>query len=189
MPTPPAPRRLGEVALVAAALALGACGSPADRGGDVDQLFADVNQGVVTELREVAPGEWRIADERVVGDSTASRVIAAGLDGTTDTFALDEIGDAGALAAADSTDQRRYRRRATFLPILFYGFFGSRFGRRYGYAGAGPRPGAYVNAGAYDRVRSTAGQQLRTARPGGSARPTTSRTGYGSGRSTRSFGG
>ena len=189
MPYPTPARRLGEVALVSAAIALVACGSPANRGEDVDQLFEDANQGIVTELREVSAGEWRIADERVVDDSTQSRVIATRLDGATDTFTLDQIGRDGAVAAADSTSGRGYRRGSFFTPILFYGLFGSRFGRSYGFAGAGPRPGAYVNRGTYNRVQSTAGNQLRTARPGGSARPSSSRTGYGSGRSTRSFGG
>ena len=185
----PSPRRLAEAALLSAVMNWTACGSPADRGGDVDELFAEVNQGVVTELTEVAPDEWRIADERVVGDSARSKIIATGLDGVTDTFALGEIGDADAVASADSTSSRRARRRSYFTPILFYGLFGSRFGRSYGYASAGPRPSAYVNPTAYNRVQSTAGSQLRTARPGGSSKPSSSRTGYGSGRSTRSFGG
>ena len=176
--------------MIAAALALGACGSPANRGQDVDELFEEVNQGVVTEVTEVAPDEWRIADERVVDDSTRSRVIARGLDGVTDTFTLDELRRRDALAAADSTgaNQRQYRRSGFFTPILFYGLFGSRFGRSFGAgAGVGPRPGAYVNASTYNRVQNTAGTRLRT--PGSSSRPSGGRSGYGAGRSTRSFGG
>ena len=172
-----------------AALALGACGSPANRGQDVDGLFEDVDQGVVTELREVSPDEWRIADERVVEDSLQSRVIATGLDGVSDTFTLDELRAQGAVAAADTTvADTRHRRRGFFTPILFYGLFGSRFGRSYGRnSGVGPRPGAYVNQSAYNRVQSTAAPRLRT--PGSSARPSGGRSGYGAGRSTRSFGG
>ena len=191
MPFPTLPRRPGEAALVAAAFALGACGSPANRGEDVDRLFEDVNQGIVTEVREVAPDEWRIADERVVDDSTNSRVIATGLDGVTDTFTLEELRQRDGLAAADTTGgngQRQYRRSGFFTPILFYGLFGSRFGRSFGRpSGVGPRPGAYVNQSAYNRVQSTAGSRLRA--PGSSARPSGGRSGYGAGRSTRSFGG
>lgn len=179
-------RRGAEAALLSAALlALPACGSNVERVPVIR-----FTEGVETELTEVAPDEWRIADERVVADSSDSRVIARGLDGIADTFALAELRTDPSTAAppSDTTDQRRYRRRSFFSPILLYGLFGNRLG---GYrTGVTPRPAAYVNRRAYDRVQSTAGTRLnRTARRTTVTRPSSGRSGYGSGRSGRSFGG
>lgn len=179
-------RRSAEAALATAALLTGAaCGSNVERVPVVQ-----FTEGVETELTEVAPNDWRIADERVVPDSSASRVIAKGLDGLTDTFALAELRDPGGAAAADSVDERRYRRRSFFTPILLYGLIGNRLG---GYrSGATPRPNAYVNRGTYDRVQRTAGTRLTaTGRRTTVSRPAGGRSGYGSGagRSGRSFGG
>ena len=88
-------------------------------GSNVERIpVVAFTEGVVTELEEVAPNDWRIADETVVPDSNASRVIARGLDGMSDTFTLAEIQNTSTPAGTqDSTYQRRYRRRSGFSTI------------------------------------------------------------------------
>ena len=179
-------RRAAEAALVSVALvALPACGSNVERVPVVQ-----FTEGVETELTEVAPDDWRIADERVLPDSNATRVIATGLDGVADTFALAELTGARVAGESvpDSTEQRRYRRRTFFSPILLYGLIGNRLG---GYrSGFTPNPSAYVDRGTYNRVQNTAGTRLQSsARRTTVTRPSSGRSGFGSGRSGRSFGG
>ena len=178
-------RRIPEAAVVSAALfAASAC------GGGVERVpVVEFTEGVETEVQEVAPNEWRIADERVVPDSNASRVIARGLDGTVDTFGLAELTASGAAPAAqDSTSQTRYRRRSGFSTILLYGLIGNRLGAAR--QGITPSPRAYVNQNAYNRVQSTAGTRLNnTGRRTTVSRPAGGRSGYGGGRSGRSYGG
>ncbi len=181
-----------SVALVALGMlilgiAFGGC-QTAPEQPSVDELFTE---GIVTEVQEVAPGEWKISDERVVPDSNASEVIARGLDGRTDTFGLAEwrSGET-AVAATDSTSLARQERRSSISPLLLYGLFAYRMG---GFSsGFRPNPGAYVNQSAYNRVQSGAGQRVSTAvnrRP--VAAPRTGRTGYGARRmgGGRGFGG
>ena len=176
-------RRVPAAALAAVLLGAPACGDNVERVPVVRYA-----EGVEAELREVAPDEWRIADERVVPDTNDTRVIATGLDGVSDTFALAELRGQPAGALADSTERRRTRRRSSFGPVLLYGLIGNRLG---GYRiGAAPRAAAYVDRGTYERVQSGAGARLsRGARRTTVARPAGGRSGYGGGAGGRSYGG
>ncbi len=176
--------RTPEAALIALALAvLPAC------SGNVERVpVTEFTEGVQTEVVEVAPDEWRIADEQVVPDTSDSRVIAKGLDGVVDTFALAELNADAAVPASDSTSYRRQHRSGLFTGILLYGLIGNRMG---GYRnGFSPRASAYVTPQAYNRVQNGAGSRLnRTGRQRSVARPGSGSRGFGGGRSGRSFGG
>ncbi|WP_157974439.1 hypothetical protein [Lewinella sp. IMCC34183] len=134
---------------------------------------SEPGQGVVTTVREVAPTEFRIADERPVDQISDSRVIVDRMSGDRDTFTLAEV------KAIEQTepDSSRVRRPFHSAGLGYWGFIMlNRMGRT-------PAASAYTNQAAYQRATGTAGSSLsRTSR---------ARSGFGrsSGTSTRSFGG
>ncbi len=180
------PRRLGETLLVVAAVGIGgACTTSTEP--TVDEVFEAYTEGVVTEVVEVAPDEWRIADERVVADTNATSLVARRLDGTVDTIsgaALDN------LANTAQPEQQRAGGGFGLGSLLLYSYLGRRLfaGSARGYAG--PSSQAYVNSGTFNRVQQTTGQRLNaTSRTRTVSRPAGGRSGFGSGRAGRGFGG
>lgn len=173
-----------EAALVSAALLLASCGSNVERVPVVA-----FTEGVETEVEEVAPNDWRIADERIVPDSNASRVISRALDGSVDTFSLAEIQQADASTVGqDSTSQHRYRRRSGFSSILLYGLIGNRMGSYN--QGITPRPNVYKDQNTYSRVQNTTGARLnKSGRSMTISRPKAGSSGFGRSSGGRSFGG
>lgn len=180
-------KRVPEAAIISAALFMASC------GGNVERVpVIAFTEGVETEVEEIAPNDWRIADERVVPDSNASRVIARGLDGMVDTFSLAEVQSKGTLAGTeDSTTQSRYHRRRGFSTILLYGLIGNRMGAYN--RGISPKASAYKDAGTYNRVQNSAGARLNSSGRRTMSGPKGGSKGFGrssSGRSSgRSFGG
>ncbi len=177
----------GRQRLLTALVAAGLSGfffSCFDNGGDgsSDEGWDQPTTGVITTVREVAAGDFKIASEEPVPSVEDSRVIVQPMNGPVDTLTLAE---AKAISESQDTtsgnqDHRRAVRRSS------YGFFGyMMLGRM---MGGGPSRGAYVNGAAYSRATSTTGSTLRNTsrRVGGSGR----NSGFGSGsKSTRSFGG
>lgn len=135
-------------------------------------------QGIVTTVREVEPDQYKIVDEVTVPDTADSRIIAEHLDGQVDTFSL---------AEARMAEQQGYQnhQQGGLLRMASYGLMGYMLGRS---MGAGPMSSAYINPQTYNRVNSTAGQNLRQSATRTRVSSGT-RTGFGGGRSTRSFGG
>lgn len=170
--------------MISAALFMSSCGSNVERIPVVA-----FTEGVVTEVEEVAPNDWRIADERVVPDSNASRVIARALDGSSDTFSLAEVQRMETQTGAqDSTSQRRYRSHSGFSTILLYGLIGNRMGAFS--QGISPNASAYKNQSTFNRVQNSAGMRLnRTGRSTTVASPKGGRSGFGSKSGARSGGG
>lgn len=146
--------------------------------------------GIVTTLREMPNGEFKIEDEQIVSSQSASSIIAKYADNTSDTVSLNE---AKAMmtaqpATTDSVSQNNYYRRSPWVTMATYGLMGYMMGRSSSFS---PSPGAYVDPKTYNRVNSTTGTQFRnsTARTS-SSRPSGGKSGYGGGSgSTRSYGG
>lgn len=147
--------------------------------------------GIVTTLREMPDGEFKIEDEQIVSSQSASAIIAKYADNTSDTVSLSE---AKAMmtaqpAATDTSSQNTYYRRSPWVTMATYGVMGYMMGRSSSFT---PSPGAYVDPKTYNRVNSSTGTQFRnaTARTG-SSRPSGGKSGYGGGGSgsTRSYGG
>ena len=134
---------------------------------------SEPTQGVITTVREVAGGDYKISDERPVSNVADSRVIVDRMSGTSDTFTLDEV------KAIQQTepDSSRVRRPFRSAGLGYWGFIMlNRMGRT-------PPASAYTTQAAYQRATSNTGSTLsRTSR---------ARSGFGrsSGSSTRSFGG
>ena len=146
------------------ALLLLACGDSATEEG-----WEEPTQGLITTVTEVQEDEYKIASEETVPSPADSRIIVNNLEGTSDTFTLDEA----KLIEAEGSSASRPIRSAM---LGYWGFM------MLGRMGGSPGASAYVNQQAYNNANQRAGQPLRT-----SAR---ARGGFGSGaKSTRSYGG
>ncbi|MEM9922032.1 MAG: hypothetical protein AAF990_28265 [Bacteroidota bacterium] len=138
-------------------------------------------EGIVTVVKEVETDLFKISDEYTVPDTSMSRIIANYLDNTSDTFTLQEA----RLVDAEGSGRNRSMVRAASMGLFGYMMLSSMSRRM-----SAPRAGAYVDQKTYDRVSKNAGSSLnRTASRTTRVKPGSGRSGYGSGRSTRSFGG
>ena len=143
-------------------------------------------QGLITVLQEVEKDQFKIEDEQVIADTAASLIIAKYLDNTSDTFTLAE---ARLMESGNGSTQNTTRSGGGIMRAASYGLMGYFLGRS---MSSGPSPGAYVDQRTYDKVNNSAGSQIRQTagtRTVTRTRPTTGKSGYGGGRSTRSVGG
>lgn len=145
-------------------------------GGSDDYVTEEIpTQGLITTVTEVEADNFKIASEEPVDQVEDSRIISNYLDGSSDTFTLAE---AKLMQVSQDTTRRHRSVRAGSYGLWFFMMSG-RFG-----GGHTPRASAYVNNDAYQRTQSNTASRLRST-----ARTTTTRSGYGSGRSGRSYGG
>lgn len=142
-------------------------------GGGETETYEVPTEGLITTVQEVAPDDFKIASEEPVSNPADSRIIVDyyAEEMPNDTFTLEEA-KIIAQASGDSKEgQATQRARTGFFGFLMLGRMG----------GFSPSAGAYVNNGAYNNANNVAGNRMRsTAR---------TRSGFGSGKSTRSFGG
>lgn len=159
------------------AIGLSSCGSDTNY---VEEEKVELTKGLITELKEVEENSFKITDERVVDSKEDSRIIAHYLDGTIDTFTVDQV------RVVEQNDPN-YHRRSGMSGVLMGGLMGYYLGRS---LSSPPRASAYADPKTYNRVNSNAGSTLnQTARRTTVRRPSRSSSGHGSGRSTRSSGG
>jgi hypothetical protein len=149
-------------------------------GGEPEtEVWQVPTEGLITTVTEVENDEYRILSEDPIPQIEDSRIIVENMEGTRDTFTLDEA----KLMAADSTSTRSRPFRSAGM-----GFFGYlMIGRM---MSGGVNSGAYVNNGAYNRATNTAGSRMSNS----TRSVTRTKSGFGSktssgGKSTRSFGG
>lgn len=141
------------------------------------QEKVELTKGLITTLEEVSPNRFLIEDEKVVENKADSRIIAKNMDGTIDTFTLDQ---------ASMVELPPERRQAISSPLMG-GLMGYYLGRSMSVA---PSPGVYKNNATYNRINSTAGTTLsQTAKRTTTSRPRNSSSGYGGSRSGRSYSG
>ncbi|GLR16620.1 hypothetical protein [Portibacter lacus] len=152
----------------------------------IESTVQEPTEGVITKVKEVEPEIFKITEEEVVATKDDSRIIATYLDGGVDTFQLQEI------AVIDTTlqsEDSHYRRRSGISTAVHYGLLGYWLGRP---MGSGIRQSSYANSDAYNRSQngrtrmnsSATRKTVRTPRPS-----STGKSGFGSGKSTRSYGG
>jgi len=137
------------------------------------------SQGIATILQEVEPEAFKIEDELTLASTEDSYIVAKYLDATIDTFTLEEV---RLMAANEGTSPRN----RSMMRAASYGFFGYMMGRS---MSSPVRSSAYMDQKTYDRVNKNTGNKMRStatrtkrAKPGG-------KSGYGSGKSSRSYGG
>ncbi len=140
-----------------------------------DETIRVPTEGLITTVTEVSQENYKIASEEPVSRVEDSRIIIEKMGGLRDTFTLEEA-KLITQVTADTTKTRAFRHAGMgYWGFLMLGRMGTHT----------PSAGAYVNNNAYNNASTTAGSRLS-----GSARTTTrSRSGFGSGKSTRSFGG
>ena len=141
-------------------------------------------QGVITTLEQVGEDEFKIKDEQIVDTKEESMVIVNYTDGEVDTFSMAQI---QTQSTTEETSRYRYRP-SYFSTFAMAGLLGYTFGSRP--MSTPINRSAYTSSTAYNRS-STAGvrQMKSTARTNTVRRTSSGRSGYGSGRSTRSYGG
>lgn len=138
-------------------------------------------QGVITEIEETEKDLFKITDETTVPTREESRIIASYLDGSRDTFTLEEV----ALTETDSTSSN-YRRRSGMSSAITGGLMGYFLGRS---MSSPTNPGVYKNSAAHAKSTTTNKALRSTAKTSTVKTPSRSSSGYGGGKSTRSYGG
>lgn len=149
----------------------------------ITETVAVPTEGMITTVKETEPDKFLIEDETVVAKPEDSRIIAKYLDNTVDTFTLQQA----QLMAAKDGSTAEGSRYGGLLRAASFGLMGYMMGRSM--SSHRPRPGAYTNPSTYNRVNNTAGARVnQTAKRTTTTRPS-GRSGYGGGKSTRSYGG
>lgn len=144
----------------------------------VTEEVALPTEGLITVLQEVEKDLFKIEDEQTIPDTSQSLVIAKYMDAGVDTFTLAEVrlmqerqvgGAHGGIATAAS-----------------YGLMGYFMGRS---MASRPRASAYTDPKAHQRAQQAGNKMQKTAARTTRTRPASGKSGFGSGRSTRSSGG
>lgn len=139
-----------------------------------------LTKGLVTEVEEVSAGEYKITNETAIDDTSGSQVIAHHLSGKIDTLSMEEV------------RQQQHQGGSSYHShgmgnALMYGMMGYYLGRS---LSSPVNPGAYRNQSTYNRVANSTGRTITNSAVRTTVRrPSSGSSGFGSGRSTRSFGG
>lgn len=164
-------------------LSLTACGSGSSEEEEyVTEEVVEYHKGLITELQEVEEGQFKIIDEQLTENPDSSWVYAHNLDGTTDTLSLAHVKLIDSVTQGDTTS-----RHGSLNRTLRSGFFGYMLGRS---LGSPTSASAYANPGVHSRVAQTTGNAFTSSSTVSTRRvPVSGRSGFGGGKSTRSFGG
>jgi hypothetical protein len=155
--------------------ALSSCGS------NVEYQEEEVpTQGLITTVQEVQTNEFKIENEVPVADTSQSLIIAKYLNGSIDTFTLAE--------ARVMQQQGTSSQGSGIMRAASYGFFGYMIGRSMS-RGFRPSATAYTDPNTYNRVSNSTGNTIRSSTQKVSRPSSGSRSGYGTSRSSRSYGG
>lgn len=148
---------------------LSSCGG----SGSTTETVYDPTQGIITKVKEIESDLFRITDEEIVPAVADSRIIATYLDGVIDTFTLDEA------RLTDADNPRRSRTRG----VLMGGMMGYMMGKSMN---------TPVSRAAYASDDSFKKSQTNNSKLKSSATKRTvkkSKSGFGSSRSSKSYGG
>jgi len=137
-------------------------------------------QGLITHVQEMEKDQFKISDEEVIADTAASLIIATYLDTTKDTFSLAEARLMESGGGASGSRGSGIARAASF------GLMGYFMGRS---MSRGISRGAYVDQKTYNKVSNGAGNTMKSTAGSRTVSRPSGKSGYGSGRSTRSVGG
>lgn len=142
----------------------------------VESTVEDPTQGIRAEIQEVKQDIFKITDEELLPKREDSRIIATFMDGKVDTFTLEEI------SLTEHNDPSRSAIRA----IAFGGLMGYMMGRPMGSA---MNRSAYANDKAYNKSSTSGKTALRNTAARKTVRTPKAKSGYGSKKSSRSYGG
>lgn len=173
--------------VIRGALAFSLAGALISLPGCMENSSTPVSQeasptgGMITKLEEVAPEDYKIVDETPVPDRKDSRVIIYYLDGVVDTLTLAQLN-----SAQDGNTTHVHHYHSGMHGTLMYGMMGYWLGRSMSQPIS---PSAYKNPSTYEKVNSTTGNTVRQNATRTTTAPRNSKSGYGAGKSTRSYGG
>lgn len=131
-------------------------------------------QGIITEVKEMQKDLFKITDETVVATKDDSRIIAEYLDGQRDTFTL---------AEAQLVDAENPTRRSSMSGVLMGGMMGYMMGKS---MSTPVSKSAYANNSAYSKSNSSTSNLKSSAKRSTVRKP---KSGFGSSKSSRSYGG
>lgn len=160
---------------VSGALLLASCS-----GGYETEEKVLLTKGLVTEIEEVGTDEYKITNETAIDDTSGSKVIAHHLSGKIDTLTMQEV------------REQQHQGGSTYHShgmgsVLMHGMMGYYLGRS---LSSPINPGVYRDQSTYNRVASSTGRTITNSAVRTTVRrPSSGSSGFGSGRSTRSFGG
>lgn len=144
----------------------------------VESTVEDPTQGILAEIKEVKTDIFKITNEEILPKREDSRIIATYMDGGIDTFTLDEI----------KLTEHNDPRRSMIRNIAMGGMIGYMAGR----AMKSPiSRSSYADDKAFNKSQSTGKSKLRSTATRKTVRTPKAKSGsgFGSKKSTRSFGG
>lgn len=160
-------------------LVLQSCGSDdgSPRFKDVEEIeIKESNQGVISEIDEIEPGDsYTVLNEEVIDNKADSKAIVHNLNGTTDTLSFAQIGDGGS------------QTRSGLRPFLMGTLAASFFSRNMGASSL--NPSNYKNTDAFNKSKGMRQSMLSSASTRKVKVPGKKSKGYGANKSFRSFGG
>lgn len=154
---------------IAVIFSLSSCGG----SGTTTETVYDPTQGIITKVKEIEADLFRITDEDIVPTVADSRIIATYLDGVIDTFTLDEA------RLEDADNPRRSRTRG----VLMGGMMGYMMGKS---MNTPVSRAAYASDESFKKSQTT-NSKLKSSATKRSV--TKSKKGFGSSRSSKSYGG
>jgi hypothetical protein len=165
--------------VLSASLVLQSCGgdgSPRLKDSQ-EQTIMESSKGVITEVEEIEPGDdYKILDEKIIDSKEKSLAIVHRLDGTTDTLLLQKL-----------KEEAKSSRHSSLSNVLMYSLAASYFTRNLG--NTTPNASFYKDASAHSKSTGLKNDLTKTATSRRVSVPGKSSTGYGSGKSFRSYGG
>lgn len=146
-----------------------------DSGDDyIEETLEDPTQGIIVELKEVEDDMFKITDEEVISNREDSRIIVSFLDNTIDTFTIDEV----------RLSEASHPGRSAIRAAAYGGLIGYMMGRP---MSSGTVRSAYAQESSYNKSNQGRSTLRSTARKTTTRKPVSRN--YGSGKSSRSYGG
>ncbi|WP_340198899.1 hypothetical protein [Ascidiimonas sp. W6] len=175
-------KKLALAGLFSSMLVLNSCfsdnGEPRIKEYDEKTVY-ESTKGIITEVEEIEPGnDYRVLDEKIIDDKSKSIAIVHALDGSIDTLSIAKI---------ESDKQESNRHHSALRPILYYTLASSLFRNNLG--SVAPNSKYYKTQSAFNKSTGLKNDLQSTATRRTVRTPKASSSGYGKGKSFRSFGG
>ncbi len=142
----------------------------------IEETLEEPTQGIIVELEETEQDLFKITNEELIAQRDQSQIIATFLDGSIDTFSIDEV------RLSEANDPRRSLLRTA----AYAGMFGYMMGRP---MSSGVARSAYASDAAHQKSSSSRNTLRSSARKTTVRKPASASKGYGSGKSSKSYGG
>lgn len=142
----------------------------------VEETLVEPTQGIICELQEQEKDLYKITNEELIDNREDSRIIVTYLDSSIDTFTIDEV------KISDASNPRRSMMRS----VLMGGMLGYMMGRP---MGSGLARSSYASDNSYNKSNTGGRSKLNSTARRTTVRKPSTKSGFGSGKSSRSYGG